>query len=40
VAWAELDGRRLDKPIIPLEETSAKHRVVVRMGASGGAQPR
>jgi cyclic beta-1,2-glucan synthetase len=32
VAWVEMDGRRLEKPLIPLEEISIKHKVVVRMG--------
>lgn len=32
VAWVEMDGRRLEKPAIPLEEVSIKHKVVVRMG--------
>ena len=32
VAWVEMDGRRLEKSLIPLEEISIKHKVVVRMG--------
>ncbi len=32
VAWVEMDGRRLEGSLIPLEELSIRHKVVVRMG--------
>jgi cyclic beta-1,2-glucan synthetase len=32
VAWVEMDGRRLEQPLIPLEDISIKHKVIVRMG--------
>lgn len=32
VAWVEMDGRRLEEVVIPLEEAAIKHRVRVRMG--------
>jgi cellobiose phosphorylase len=32
VAWIEMDGRRLDQLVIPLDGSSVKHKVVVRMG--------
>jgi len=32
VAWIEMDGRRLDKPMLSLDGSAVKHKVVVRMG--------
>jgi cyclic beta-1,2-glucan synthetase len=32
VAWVEMDGRRLEDRVIPLEEGLIKHRVRVRLG--------
>jgi cyclic beta-1,2-glucan synthetase len=32
VAWVELDGRRLEDRVIPIEERLIKHRVRVRLG--------
>jgi cyclic beta-1,2-glucan synthetase len=32
VAWVEMDGRRLDGGLVPLERNPVIHRVVVRMG--------
>jgi cyclic beta-1,2-glucan synthetase len=32
VAWVEMDGRRVDGGVIPLERGLVKHQVVVRMG--------
>jgi cyclic beta-1,2-glucan synthetase len=32
VAWIELDGRRMDEAVIPLERELVKHRVRVRLG--------
>jgi cyclic beta-1,2-glucan synthetase len=32
VAWVELDGRRLEDLVIPLESAAIKHKVLVRMG--------
>ncbi len=32
VAWVEMDGRRLEDRIVPLEEGLIKHRVRVRLG--------
>ena len=37
VAWVEMDGRRLEDRIIPLEEGLIKHRVRVRLGT--GEEP-
>ncbi len=39
VAWVEMDGRRLPKREIPLEEVLIKHRVRVRMGTGGEQVP-
>ena len=32
VLWVEMDGMRLSKGLIPLEQSLVKHQVVVRMG--------
>ena len=37
VAWMEMDGRRLEDRVIPLEERLIKHRVRVRLGT--GEEP-
>ena len=37
VAWVEMDGRRLEDRVIPLEEGLIKHRVQVRLGT--GEEP-
>jgi cyclic beta-1,2-glucan synthetase len=41
VAWVEMDGRRLESKVIPLERASVKHRIRVRLGnpATGSASP-
>jgi len=33
VAWVEMDGRRLESKVIPLERASVKHRIRVRLGS-------
>lgn len=33
VAWVELDGRRLDEPVIHMDRSALKHSVRVRMGS-------
>ncbi|MFH0801431.1 MAG: glucoamylase family protein [bacterium] len=32
VSWVEMDGRRLEDQVIPLEQSLVKHRILVRMG--------
>ncbi len=32
VAWIEMDGRRLERLVLPLDGNAVKHKVVVRMG--------
>jgi cyclic beta-1,2-glucan synthetase len=32
VSWVELNGRRLEKNVIPLDEQPVHHSVIVRMG--------
>ena len=41
VAWVEMDGRRLEGAVIPLERGSVKHRLRVRLGdaPAGAATP-
>jgi cyclic beta-1,2-glucan synthetase len=37
VAWVEMDGRRLESKLIPLERASVKHRIRVRLGSPLGS---
>jgi cellobiose phosphorylase len=36
VAWIELDGKRLEEPVIVLDPEPVKHVVRVRMGVQNG----
>ena len=39
VLWVEMDGIRLSKGLIPLEQSLVKHQVVVRMGKTEVSSP-